>query len=89
MTPVAPIREAFEAGGGSAVALAHTLGWYGTRTGRTPSERANAKADSSRVRRALGIIPDRKGGPCRQQITLSTAYRLVDAMGLDPVDVGL
>ena len=48
-------------------------------------------ADTQRLRRDLGLRPDRTNGHeyYRQNVTDDVALRLCEALRLDPVDVGL
>ena len=73
------IREAFERSGVSASELALRLGWL--------------RPDSARVSRQLGIAFDRNGhgSPIRNRGMMSyeRALEICEALGIDPVDVGL
>lgn len=81
--PIAPLREAFERSGLIAADVARTLDWYDY----------NGRADGHRVKRALGIIPSGFGRGYGNKRIRSTSYEralmLADAIGIDPVDVGL
>lgn len=80
----AQLREAFLRSTRTAADVARALGWNGS-TGR---------GDSSRVRRTLGITPDRstKLGPGysnhRRTIDAETAARIADAIGVMPWEIG-
>jgi hypothetical protein len=82
---LAPLREAFLRSGLTAGDVARTLGWTRTNYGR----RVN---DSGRVKRYLGISPCQGGGQAprlRERCSYKTAVMLAEAIGVDPVDVGL
>lgn len=74
------LRKAFLDSGLSASEVARRIGWYSSRP------------DASRVLRRLGVNPTKRGG---QRATNSThiqsdaAALITEALGLDPVDVGL
>lgn len=80
---IAPLREAFERTGLTATEVARSLNWYDHR----------GRADGQRVKRALGILPSAMGRGCGSKCIRSTSYeravKLADAIGIDPVDVGL
>lgn len=81
--PVAPLREAFERSGLTAAEVARVLDWRDPR----------GRIDGRRVKRALGIVPVAMGrgyGPkCVRSTSYERALKLADAIGVDPVDVGL
>lgn len=85
--PVAPLRDAFERSGITSIELAKRLGWF---TGGN-----DPKPDGSRVVRTLGIKPSGKGSkPVTRSledkmVSYDNAVLLADALGLDPVDVGV
>lgn len=82
-----PLREAFLASGRSAVEVAGALGWI--HQGATTVK----GRDGRRVLRALGIRPYSRGhgrGMVYQQTcSYKRAILLAEAIGVDPVDVGL
>lgn len=83
------IRDAIDEHGIDHYELAQRLGWYIDNRYRTP--------DSTRVKRRLGLIDVRNGrskniglAPHKQRFMLtSTAVKMLEAVGLDPVDIGL
>lgn len=82
LVSVVPLREAFERSGLNFSDLANSLGYM--RSGR--------RADPSPVRRALGFKRYTTRGclcPPQQSMREATALRYAEALGLDPVDVGL
>lgn len=80
---VAPLRDAFLASGLSFSEVCRRLGWYCARRDR-PSGR---KPDTARLKRALGMQRDR--GHFSWRIGYDHAARIAEAIGVDPVDVGL
>jgi hypothetical protein len=78
------LREAFLASDRTASDLARSLGYFRIVKGRQV-------ADDAPVRRALGLRTyRRKGREMRQRFMhYDTAVRFCEALGLDPVDVGL
>jgi len=80
------LREAFLASGLTAGAVADLLGWTYRRGHR-------ARNDGSRVRRALGLKLERgRSGEewrLRRTVSSETALLLADALGVDPVEIGL
>jgi hypothetical protein len=90
-----PLREAFLASRLSADEVARRLGWM-----RFPRRRRGGKvygpheeADGSRVKRALGLRAHKSGQGSMPQLRQSCSYemalKLAEAIGVDPVDVGL
>lgn len=79
--PTRLVREAFERSGLSAAKLAERMGWLW-----------GGRGDSPRVKRALGLIPQRSGNG-EQARARTMRYRraveMITAMGLDPTDYGL
>lgn len=79
------LRERFQASGMTAYEVAREIGWINNRrTGRS-------NADSSRVKRYLGIIKHNSGhGYCsyRRSIKLEAALKIAGAIGVDPRDIG-
>lgn len=61
--------------------IARRMGWV------------NGRADTPRVKKTLGLVPTPNGHgyppSIRVLVGVDTAVRLLDAVGLDPVDVGL
>lgn len=78
------LREAFLASERSASDLARDLGYYRSMRGRQT-------ADEAPVRRALGLRTYKSNGRVFRQrfMRYDTAVRYCEALGLDPVDVGL
>ena len=76
LVDVAIVREAFERSGLSKSELARRLGWF--------------QPQPWRVSRALGYSVDTNSrgvrATPRQHIHLAQAYKLIEAMGLDPAD---
>jgi len=70
---VEPFREAFERSGLSLGEVAARMDWW--------------VPDHSRVKRALGLRPDR--GVYQQRMTHDVADRLRKALNADPTDVGM
>lgn len=70
--------ERFEASGVSARTVALRLAWIDSR----------GYPDGPRVRRALGMRPE-WDGTYRRRMTQAVALRIGEALGLDPVDIGL
>ncbi len=92
----APLREAFEASGRSAASVAKQIGWTeACADHRGQRVAAWRRGDSSRLRRALGLRPDhtthngRHYVNTRKTTSIDTALLIADALGLDPVDVGI
>lgn len=86
---VTPLREAFLASGMTKGDVCRRLGWTKARAGHGP-------ADTSRLGRALGmqlLAPGRaRPGRARymnRTISYELAARIAEAIGVDPVDVGL
>ena len=77
--PIEPLRDAFLRSGLSTHELARRLGWV--------------KPDNARVRRALGLYPDRNGRGTQPRLRETTSYdralAIADALGIDPADVDL
>lgn len=90
LTPVGPIRDAFlrlaSRNEVTAWDLAYRLGWE-----RVSTSSGRRVPDVDRVRQSLGLVkqPSRGQNYVRQSIREQTAVAIVEAMGLDPVDVGL
>ncbi len=87
------LREAFEASGLSAGLVAHRLGWEYVRRQRRNNGEPIMRADATRLKRALGIVSERgrDTDPWRHRrtITLTVATAIAEAIGVDPVAVGL
>jgi hypothetical protein len=83
---VALLREAFLRSGLTAGDVARVLGWRAAGSQR-------GRADSQRVKRYLGITPypGTRGYPprLRERFSYEMAVKLAEAIGVDPVDVGL
>jgi hypothetical protein len=62
--------------------LAHDMGWL-----RRASQGNRIHGDGTRLKRALGIMPNR--GVIQKTIGLENAEKAMRALNLDPVDVGL
>lgn len=78
--PVQPLQEAFRRSGLTAAELARRLGWY--------------RPDSVRVARQLGLISNGGRGhgsrpDMRKTMSRAKALEILDALGLDPVDVDI
>ena len=75
--PVDGLREAFERSGLTSGELARRLGW--------------TKPDGYRVYRQLGLTPHHSRGHVefRQTMSYDRALEIANALGVDPVDVGL
>lgn len=85
--PNARIAAAYIESGRTASSVARDLDWWrrSHRRGRTVTV-----PDGSRVRRVLGLAPRAGRGPKTQRsIRYELAISIVDALGVDPVDVGL
>jgi hypothetical protein len=87
--PVAPLREAYERSGLSAVEVAKRAGHVRRQTGST-----KVIGDGSWTLRRLGLKPDSSshGFPARlkgDRIHYSVAEQFVRAMDLDPVDFNI
>lgn len=84
----APLRRAFEAGG-------ITAGQVGLRVGRTRKVNGgrNVGGDATAVLRDLGLAIQYSGGGRfggrRRLINEAKALRYAQALGIDPVDLGL
>lgn len=93
LVPVAPLRDKFlelrARGETNGCQIALRLGW--TRLVRQKNGRRYEAGDSSRVLRSLGLRGQMSRGQniWRERIHADTAARLAEAMGLDPVDIGL
>jgi hypothetical protein len=90
LVEVAPLRDAFLGSGLSASEVARRLGWQRKHLHRG---KYRQMPDASRVTRMLGIrvyAPGR-GYPSRARCGMSyeNAAKLADAIGVDPIDVGL
>jgi transposase len=72
------LREAFERSRLTAAQLARRLEWFD-----------GDRADTSRVRRTLGLLPDSTHGRryVREWIDAETAYRIADELGVDRWDL--
>ena len=77
LVPNQPLREAFECSEMSAVELAKLLGY--------------SEANSTPVLRVLGLRRNTPydGGAFRAVVHETTALKYAEALGLDPVDIGL
>lgn len=74
-------KKAFLESGLTARELAEELGWY-----------TKPHPDGQRVRQALGLVVEhRKGGGSkfRERVHKELALQLCEALGVDPIDVGL
>jgi hypothetical protein len=84
---VAPLRDYYlrgvERGEFTAVDIAQRLGWVSR----------NGYGDSTRVQRALGVMPESNGRSrqprFREHMRYDMAAKLCRALGMDPVDVGI
>jgi hypothetical protein len=83
LVDVAPLREAFEQSGLTLSEVCRRLGWYCPKVNR-PS----LGPDTARLRRALGTQHHGRGYVNRR-IGYDLAARIAEAIGVDPVEVGL
>lgn len=83
--PVEGLREAFlrlqRSRGLTTSELAQRLGW-------TRPVRGRQAPDATSVKRALGLAAHPTNGRRRQTVSYDLAVLLVEAMDLDPVDLG-
>jgi hypothetical protein len=80
--PVAPLRDAFETSGLTLSQVCRRLGWFA----------GPGKPDVARLKRSLGTQPVSTHKGTRyyaQRIGYEHATRIAEAIGVDPVDVGL
>jgi hypothetical protein len=79
--PVEPLRAAFLRSGVTAAELCRWLGWL----------RPDGGPDTSRLRRALGLLPSTSHGQTKmaKRIGIDRAALLADALSVDPHEVGL
>ena len=77
--PNEPVREAFLASGRTLSSVCRRLGWV---------RQDNGCADTSRLARRLGLLPS-KGGYVHSHLHYALAAEIVEALDLDPVDVGV
>lgn len=85
LVPNASLREAVlrkVEQGESWSQLALCLGWR--QGGSDPDY-----GDTSRLKRRLGVIPGSSRDNCSQQIGYDLAVEITNALGIDPIDVGL
>jgi hypothetical protein len=79
MVPIELLREAFERSGITRSELARRMGWL--------------QPQAWRVSRALGYSVDTNSRGVRKQprehVTLAMAYRLIEAMNVDPIDIDI
>lgn len=82
MMNASELRELVERSGMSYADIARALGWY-----------CHGAVDSFRLKRRLGVAtywcPYRKEFVRTQKVWPRTALKIIEAIGLDPVDVGL
>lgn len=83
---VKPIREAFLNSGLTGCEVARRLDWY----------RFDGQPDSSRVTRQLGIVKHQSNGrkgevykTFRKRISYDAGLMYAEALGIDPIDLGL
>lgn len=76
--PVAPLREAFLASSVTAADVARSLEWW-----------CSGRVDTSRVKRTLGIYPDKvRGRVFHRTVTdAETVMRIAEAIGISPWSV--
>jgi len=83
--PVASLREAFLASSITAAEVARRIGWIHSR------DDGRSYADSARVKRTLGILPDISGSTGRQSwrtlTDAETVERIAYAIGISPWSV--
>jgi hypothetical protein len=86
LVDVAPLREAFEQSGLTLSEVCRRLGWYCSKV-----KRPGTGPDTSRLRRTLGMQPHSSSyGPyVNRRIGYDLAARIAEAIGVDPVEVGL
>jgi hypothetical protein len=81
------LREAFEASGLTAGQVARRMDWTYT------DKRGYVFGDSSRVRRALGLLPARGGSDTEARLfktlTIDVAEAIAEAIGVERYEVGL
>jgi hypothetical protein len=81
------IRKAVKRSGISTAEIAWRLGWV------EPARRGCAyiRADGNRVKRRLGMNPyiDRHGSRYSAMMQERTALKILEAIGIDPVDIDL
>jgi hypothetical protein len=79
--PVEPLRDAFLRSGLSAAEVCRWLEWY----------RPDGGPDTSRFRRALGLLPNSSHGRSRRarRIGVDRATLIADALSIDPWEVGI
>lgn len=87
---VAPLAEAFQRSGLTLGYVCRHLGW----TRPYPDYPNGGKPDTTRLARALGLAPmwnprTRRFDILAQGVNYDLAVRIADAIGVDPVDVGL
>lgn len=84
----APIRKAFERSGLAPSTVALRIGW----TASVKRPRFEKRGDTTRLKRMLGMqdMIRKDGSTYRQQvISEGVAVMILEAMNVDPVDVGL
>lgn len=76
------LRQAFLESPMSAAEVARAVGWFDSKGGC---------ADGTRVRRTLGLRPAHENGQARvyQRVGSRNAVKIAEALGLDPVEIGL
>jgi hypothetical protein len=89
--PVAPLREAFVSSKLTSSELCYRLGWVRLDRRFSPPREY---ADTQRLRRALGLAPNWNASAhafvsVATRIGYDNATRIAEAIGVDPVDVGL
>lgn len=77
--PNGPMRDAYERAGHGATYVAREMGWF--------KNGPDSRPDANRVKRTLGMTSDR--GVKQIGMRYSTAVALCNAIGCDPVDVGI
>lgn len=97
--PVDPIREAVleaEREGLSRSEICRRLGWTRERAKQPPRRRKDKRvpqADTSRLARRLGLLPNKDGNGDYTLVTVTIRYdiavAIIRAIGRDPVDLGL
>jgi hypothetical protein len=86
---ITALRDAFKASGKTAADVARGMGWTCKISPR--GKPARRVADGPRALRAMGCKPyhDRNGPRTKRTCSYEMAVRLAEAIGVDPVDVGL
>jgi hypothetical protein len=93
LVAVGPLREAFVASGLTYGAVCRRIGWMYEPGPYARSRSQYAPApDTSRLKRALGILPSvgsKRDPRLSVRIDYDIALRIAEAIGADPVDIGL